>query len=82
MNNGIRYKLRMMGVPIEGSTNVYCDNKAVVRNSSMVELTLQKKYLSICYHKTRECYAEGVVHIGYKPTKTNFADVCTKNLDG
>ena len=26
-----RYKLRMFGVPLEGLTNVYCDNKAVYK---------------------------------------------------
>ena len=30
MNEGLRYKLRMMGVPIQGPSNVYCDNKSVV----------------------------------------------------
>ncbi|GFH62116.1 hypothetical protein CTEN210_18592 [Chaetoceros tenuissimus] len=30
----MRYKLRMMGVPIEGPTHVFCDNKAVYKNSS------------------------------------------------
>ena len=30
MNDGLRYKLLMMGVPIKGPTNIYCDNEAVV----------------------------------------------------
>ena len=29
---GLRYKLLMMGVPINESTNVYCDNESVVKN--------------------------------------------------
>ena len=37
MNDGLRYKLRMMGVPIKGPTNVCCDNEAVVNNSSLAE---------------------------------------------
>ena len=68
MNNGLGYKLQMMGVPFKGPTNVYCDNQAVVSNSSLAESTLKKKHLSVCYHKTRECYAKGAVRIGYKPT--------------
>ena len=44
MNDRLRYKLRMMGVPIKGPTNVYCDNEAVVSNSSMAESTLKKKH--------------------------------------
>ena len=31
---GIRYKLRMMGVPIDGATHVYGDNMSVIKNSS------------------------------------------------
>ena len=36
MNDGLRYKLRMMGVPIEGPTHVYCDNEVVVRHVNVV----------------------------------------------
>ena len=79
INNGLRYKLRMMDVPVEGSTNVYFDNEAVVNNSSLEESTLKKKHLLVCYHKTCECYAKGAVHIGYKSIETNLADVCTKS---
>ena len=61
MNDDLRYKLRMMGVPIEGPTNVYCDNEAVVSNSSLAESTLKKKHLSVSYHKTRKCGAKGAV---------------------
>jgi hypothetical protein len=30
---GLRYKLRMYGVPVKGPTNVFCDNQGVVHNS-------------------------------------------------
>ena len=82
MNDGLRYKLRMMGVPIEGPTNVYCDNNTVVSNSSLAESTLKKEYLSVSYHKTRECGAKGAVRIGYASSDTNLADTCTKVLTG
>ena len=82
MNDGLRYKLRMMGVPLKGPTNVYCDNEAVVSNSSLAESTLKKKHLSVSYHKTRECGAKGAVRIGYESTETNLADTCTKVLTG
>ena len=72
----------MMGIPIQGPTNVYCDNEAVVSNSSLAESTLKKKHLSVSYHKTRECYAKGAVRIGYKSTDSNLADTCTKVLTG
>jgi hypothetical protein len=39
----LRYKLRMFGVPVAGPTSVFCDNNAVVLNSSIPESTLSKK---------------------------------------
>ena len=47
MNDALRYKLRMMGIRVEGPTNVYCDNEAVVSNTTLAESTLKKK-ISIC----------------------------------
>ena len=37
---GIRYKLRMMGVPLTGPTYIYGDNISVIYNTSLPELTL------------------------------------------
>ena len=35
---GLRYKLRMMGVPFNGSTYIYCDNESsVVKNVTRLE---------------------------------------------
>lgn len=49
----LRYKLRMFGVPVEGPTEVFCDNNSVVLNSSNVESKLNKKNNSLQYHYTR-----------------------------
>ena len=38
-----RYKLRMMGVPLEGPTYVFGDNMSVINNTSKPESTLKKK---------------------------------------
>jgi hypothetical protein len=50
MIEALRYKLRMFGVPIEGPTNVFCDNEAVCKNTTRPESTLTKKHHSIAYH--------------------------------
>ena len=47
---GIRYKLRMMGVNIDGPTYVYGDNMSVIHNTSTPESVLKKKSNSIYYH--------------------------------
>jgi hypothetical protein len=46
----LRYKLRMMGVPTEEATKVYCDNESVVNATTHPELTLKKIYNAINYH--------------------------------
>eukprot|EP00978_Attheya_sp_CCMP212_P035677 scaffold156772_cov26-Attheya_sp.AAC.1 len=41
------YKLRMFGIPIDGPANVFCDNEAVVTNSSIPTSTIKKKHILI-----------------------------------
>ena len=78
----LRYKLRMFGIPLEGSTNVFCDNQSVVTSASVPELTLKKKHNSIAYHRVRECVAAGTIRIIKEPSETNLADMLTKPLPG
>ena len=40
---GVRYKLRMMGVDIDGPTYICGDNQSVISNTSKLESTLKKK---------------------------------------
>jgi hypothetical protein len=79
---GLRYKLRMFGIPIDGPTNVFCDNMAVVKNTSAPESPLKKKHMAISYHRVREACAAGTIRITKEHTKTNLADILTKNLPG
>jgi Reverse transcriptase (RNA-dependent DNA polymerase) len=76
----LRYKLRMFGVPIDGPTNVFCDNEAVYKNTSLPESTLKKKHHSIAYHRCREAVAAGSVRVAKEGTKTNLSDLFTKVL--
>jgi hypothetical protein len=76
----LRYKLRMFGVPLDGETNVWCDNEAVCKSSTNVESVLTKKHNSIAYHYTRWAVAAGMVRIAWIPTDMNLADSFTKRL--
>ena len=54
-----RYKLRMMGVKLDGPSVMLVDNEAVVMNTTLPSSTLKKKHNAIAYHKVREavdCY--------------------------
>ena len=79
-NRGLRYKLRMMGVPIDGPTYVFCDNQSVVANTSKAESVLKKKSNSIAYHAVREAVAMKEILISYISTDKNVADIMTKVL--
>ena len=81
-NIQLRYKVRMMGFPLEGPCNVLCDNNAVVQNTSRPESMLKKKHLSVAYHRCREAQAAGTICIAKEGTNTNIADMFTKLLAG
>ena len=52
---GLRYKLTMFGVPIDGATSVMSDNQSITKNATVPASMLSKKHNSICYHKARKC---------------------------
>ena len=76
----LRYKLRMFGIPIEGSTNVFCDNEAVFKSTTIPQSTSKKQHNSICYHHCREAVAAKVMRVPKEGTLTNLADLFTKPL--
>jgi hypothetical protein len=80
MMEALRYKLRMFGIPIDGPSNVFCDNKSVVTNSTVPTSLLSKKHNSIAYHRVRESVAAGVIRIAKVHSKENLADLLTKPL--
>ena len=60
----LRYKLQMFGIPFEGPTQVLCDNKSVVDNSSKIESKLNKKHNAIAYHAVRWAVAAATIIVG------------------
>ena len=46
-------KLKMFWVTLDGTTNVFCDNNGVLKNTSIPEPTISKKHNSINYHCVR-----------------------------
>ena len=78
----LRYKCRMMGIELDGPTNVFCDNESVFKNSTRPDSTLKKKHNSIAYHRAREAVAAGTIRIAWEDGRFNLADVLTKLLPG
>ena len=78
----------MFGVPLGGDNikgdidpaHIYCDNETVVKNSTKIESTLNKKHSSLAYHFTRWQVAAGVIALAWIVTTDNLADAFTKLL--
>ena len=77
---GLRYKLRMMGIPCEGPAYILGDNQSVLCNTSIPDSTLSKKSQSIAYHMIREGVARGEWLTAYIKSDDNDADLLTKKL--
>ncbi|KAL7544832.1 hypothetical protein ACHAWF_008193 [Thalassiosira exigua] len=67
----LRLKLKSIGVPMVGPTNVFCDNQGVVKNTSIRESTLSKKHNSINA-------AAGILKVAKEDTESSLADALTK----
>jgi hypothetical protein len=72
----------MFGVPLDGSTIIFCDNESVVLSATHSESTVKKKHVSIAYHRCREAQAAGYIKIGSIKGMDNVADLLTKILAG
>ena len=79
---GLRYKLRMMGIPVDLPAYVFGDNKSVLANTSVPHSVLKKKSSSIAYHFVREGVAKDEWRTAYLNTNLNPADLLTKSLPG
>jgi len=82
MLEALRYKLRMLGIPIDGPANVFCDNNSVVMNATIPTSPLKKKHNAIAYHRVRESITAGTLCIAKVKSEENLADAFTKSLSG
>ena len=78
MIEGLRYKLCMFVLPINGPADLFCDNQSVVTNVSVPSYVLNKKHDSICYHRVREAHTAGTIRVGWISGEYNKADIGTK----
>ncbi len=76
----LRIKLKMLGVPIDGPADFFCENDSVVKNTSIPESVLAKKHNSVNFHIIRESAAAGILRVTKIPTGDNKADALTKIL--
>jgi hypothetical protein len=74
---GLRYRLRMMGIPVTNPAFVYGDNQSVLYNVTLPSSTLKKKSNSIAYHFVREGCAMKEWICGHVRTHLNPSDILT-----
>ena len=77
-----RYKLRMLGIPVDGPSILLGDNLSMVKNCTLPSSTLKKRHNALAYHRVREAVAAKVIMLGHCSTNDNLADCLTKALGG
>ena len=77
---GLRYKLRMMGIPVNNPCFIFGDNQSVLWNTSVPESMLKKKSSSVAYHFVRAGASADEWRTTYIKTQENPSDVLTKSL--
>ena len=78
----LRYKLRMLGVPVNDASIVLGDNQSTITSATIPSSNLKKKHNAIAYHRIREAVAAKIVNLFYVPSADNLADTLTKPLAG
>ena len=78
----LRYKLRMMGVPLSGPLFIYGDNMSVIYNIQRPESTLKKKCNSIYYHAMHESVAMRESITSHIRTLLKFSDLMNNVTSG
>ena len=79
---GLRYKLRMMGIPIDLITYILGDNQSLLCNTSKPHSILKNKSSSIVFHFVREGFAKDEWRTTYINAHSNLDEILTKLLSG
>ena len=74
----LRTTLRYLGVPVEGPTYMFGDNKSVVDRSSIPSYKLHKRHMILSLHRIREAIASKMVTFIHIPGLSNPADILSK----
>ena len=77
---GLRYKLRIMGIPVIGCSFLYGDNQSVLCNTCIPASFLKKKNHAIAYHFIQECVAREEWVTEYFKSDNNASDPLTKTI--
>jgi len=75
---GLRYKLRMMSIPVDEPAFVFRHNQSVLYNTTAPKSTLKKMSHTIAYHAIQEGCTRDKWRTTYINTHLNYADLFTR----
>jgi len=75
----LRTSLRYLGVPVNGPTYMFGDNKSMITNGSVPHSKLGKRHLALAYHEVRQAVASGMVVLTHVDGELNVADIPSKH---
>ena len=76
----LRYTLRMLGVPLDGPTWMFGDNRSVLTSSNIPHSALSKRHNALVYHHVCKAIAAGILYFIFIEGIDNPADILTKFL--
>ena len=79
---GLRYKLRMIRVPVLGRLYIYWNIMYATHNTSKNKYVLKHKSNSILYHSIQKSFAMGEPLCGNILSEENMLDLCIKTMRG
>ena len=60
----LHYKLRILGVPLDGSSDVMCENQVMFNKKTLPQSTLGKKNNALNCHVVCKEAASGILRVG------------------
>ena len=80
---GLRYKLQMMGVPVDGLGHILCDIESVVTNSTTLKSPFKTRHISIAYHIVFKAQEAGTsIRIAHISGEQKHCRLISKLLNG
>ena len=74
----IRTTLRYLGVPINGPSRIFGDNRSVVDSATRPHAKLHKRHTMLAFHRVREAIASGLMTMHFIAGNANPADILSK----
>ena len=78
----LRFKLRMLGVPVTDASVMIGDNQSQITSCTIPSSNLKKRHNAIAYHRIREAVAARIIKLKWVKSEYNLADAMTKPLKG